>query len=235
MTIKYIFDVDGTLTPSRGKINEDFRLWFVDFCINNKVYLVTGSDYPKTVEQLGEYLCRWPVCIFNCSGNDVWAKGKNICTNDWHMPVEVEKFLTQHLKDSKFVLRTGQHFDRRPGCVNFSILGRGATLRERQLYREWDIKTNERNLIVQQFREIFSPDLEISAGGETGVDIYPRGANKSQIMKYFQVNDQLMFFGDRMDQFGNDRPLANEIAVAGGTNFHVTDWQETWKILKKIS
>ena len=27
----FIFDVDGTLTPSRDRINEDFRLWFLDF------------------------------------------------------------------------------------------------------------------------------------------------------------------------------------------------------------
>ncbi len=235
MTTKYIFDVDGTLTPSRGKINEDFRLWFIDFCAANQVYLVTGSDHPKTVEQLGEYLCEWPVYIFNCSGSDVWANGKNIRTSNWCMPAEVEDFLDSYLKNSKFVLRTGQHFDQRPGSVNFSVVGRGATLRERQLYQAWDTETNERNHIVQQFREKFSHTMEISAGGETGVDIYPIGSNKSQIMQYFDSSDHLIFFGDRMDHHGNDRPLADAIADAGGINYHVTNWQETWEILKKIS
>ena len=27
----YVFDVDGTLTPSRGKIDVEFKAWFLDF------------------------------------------------------------------------------------------------------------------------------------------------------------------------------------------------------------
>lgn len=37
MTKSFIFDVDGTLTPSRGRIDEDFRLWFAQFCWDNDV------------------------------------------------------------------------------------------------------------------------------------------------------------------------------------------------------
>ena len=45
--MKYIFDVDGTLTPSRQPIMPEFKDWFLDFCKHNEVYIVTGSDYPK--------------------------------------------------------------------------------------------------------------------------------------------------------------------------------------------
>ena len=51
---KFIFDVDGTLTPSRGRIDSEFEKWFIEFASNNEVYLATGSDYDKTLEQLGE-------------------------------------------------------------------------------------------------------------------------------------------------------------------------------------
>jgi hydroxymethylpyrimidine pyrophosphatase-like HAD family hydrolase len=50
----FIFDVDGTLTPSRSEIDKEFAEWFLGYCSRNSVYLVTGSDYPKTVEQVGE-------------------------------------------------------------------------------------------------------------------------------------------------------------------------------------
>ena len=50
----FIFDVDGTLTPSRGKMDYEFKLWFLNFIKQNPVALVTGSDLQKTVEQLGE-------------------------------------------------------------------------------------------------------------------------------------------------------------------------------------
>ena len=234
----FIFDVDGTLTPSRAKIVEEFRVWFTDFFINNDVYLVTGSDYPKTEEQLGEYLLRWPVTVYNCSGNDVWQKGVNIRTNPWTMPVVVQEFLQYRLDTSKFVLRTGQHFDIRPGSVNFSILGRGATLQERQLYRAWDSETSERNQLIEDFRRNFGDELEISAGGETGVDIYPRGCNKSQILTDFdKETDFILFFGDRMDEHGNDRPLADRLFADGyqGATYPVEDWQHTWRILKDLT
>ena len=50
---KFIFDVDGTLTPSRGKIDPDFLQFMLYFAGINDVYLVTGSDRDKTLEQVG--------------------------------------------------------------------------------------------------------------------------------------------------------------------------------------
>ena len=41
---RFIFDVDGTLTPSRQAMDPEFKEWFIDFIKANKVWLVTGSD-----------------------------------------------------------------------------------------------------------------------------------------------------------------------------------------------
>ena len=49
---KFIFDVDGTLTPSRQEIDMDFAVFFTDFCAENDVYLVTGRDREKRIEQV---------------------------------------------------------------------------------------------------------------------------------------------------------------------------------------
>ena len=43
----YIFDIDGTLTPSRNPIDKEFKKQFINFCKYNKVWLVTGSDKDK--------------------------------------------------------------------------------------------------------------------------------------------------------------------------------------------
>ena len=51
--MKFIFDVDGTLTPSRRQIEPDFLQFFLDFVDNHEVYLVTGSNREKTIEQIG--------------------------------------------------------------------------------------------------------------------------------------------------------------------------------------
>ena len=49
----YIFDIDGTLTPSRLPIDKEFKKWFINWCENKNIYFVTGSDKDKTIEQIG--------------------------------------------------------------------------------------------------------------------------------------------------------------------------------------
>ena len=43
----YVFDVDGTLTPSRQAIDPQFNSFFCRFIDNHSVSLVTGSDIAK--------------------------------------------------------------------------------------------------------------------------------------------------------------------------------------------
>jgi phosphomannomutase len=228
---KFIFDVDGTLTPSRASINPDFKEFFLEFCRFNSVTLVTGSDIAKTVEQLGEEITELVDTVYCCSGNDVWAKGKNIRSSTWTLPIEVRHWLENKLSNSNFVLRTGNHLEERPGCLNFSILGRNATLKERQLYKSWDESSKERETLVELFNGIFT-DICAKIGGETGIDIYPKGFDKSQIVKDFSVSDKLLFFGDKMDILGNDYPLKIKIENNNlGSCFEVKDWEHTKKIL----
>ena len=52
MNKKFIFDVDGTLTPSRQEIDPDFEKYMIEFSNENDVYLVTGSNREKTIEHV---------------------------------------------------------------------------------------------------------------------------------------------------------------------------------------
>ena len=83
---KFIFDVDGTLTPSRGLINKEFEQFFENFCLANDVYLVTGSDKPKTVEQVGEKIYNRCKRVYQCSGSDVWEGDNSILKSIWTLP-----------------------------------------------------------------------------------------------------------------------------------------------------
>ena len=230
---KFIFDVDGTLTPSRQKINGEFFAWFDDFCSDNEVYFVTGSDYSKTVEQLGEYLCEKVAGVYNCSGSDVWKKGKNIKTETWKLPQEAHEWLSEQLTASNYNIRTGLHFEHRPGMVNFSVVGRNATLKQRKDYVAYDEYTDERVYIAHNFNLLF-PELQAKVGGEISIDIFPKGKDKSQIHTEFDpVKDILYFFGDRMDIDGNDYPLKKVILDKDlGFCYNVKDYKETWKILQ---
>jgi len=225
----FVFDVDGTLTPSRGKIDPQFEKDFLEFCQSNDVYLITGSDRAKTIEQVGEQIYNACVAVHNCSGCDVWEQDKNVYTDDWKLSDTERQWLEHHLAASEFTLRTGNHIEERPGCVNYSIVGRNATLGERKLYVEYDQRTNERAKLAEQFNHEF-PDCEAKVGGETGLDISLKGNDKSQFLERVPANVHVVFFGDRMEPGGNDRPLADAIGTTGSCH-HVTDWRHTATIL----
>lgn len=230
---KFIFDVDGTLTPSRQPMDPDFQRWFLNFQEHNFVYLVTGSDRLKTLEQVGNMVYNFANRVYNCSGSDVWEQDKNLYTNNWKLPQLAHEFLSQCLTESEFVLRTGLHFEHRPGMCNFSVVGRNATMDERKLYVEHDLRYNERDTIARSFETMF-PDIQAKVGGETGIDIFPKGSDKSQILRDFDPNDELHFFGDAMHPHGNDYPLKKQIIDKDlGVCYNVKNWEDTWKILRK--
>lgn len=227
---KFIFDVDGTLTPSRGIIDPEFEKWFLSFCASNDVYLVTGSDRSKTLEQLGTTICYQCNAVYQCSGNEVYHASVIVRKNNWIIPTTAKTWLLTQLHNNKFNLRTGNHLEERTGMANFSIVGRNANTTERAKYVKWDSLYDDRITIATEFNKLF-PTLEARLGGETGLDISLTGYDKSQIIKDFDTNDTIYFFGDRMEKGGNDYPLSS---VNPGYNFHVNDWKDTWNTLKTL-
>jgi|TARA_B100000085_G_scaffold245878_1_gene239303 phosphomannomutase len=229
--MKYIFDVDGTLTPSRKKIDPDFLIFFNSFALANEVYLVTGSDRDKTIEQITHLLYCNCKRVYNCAGNDVYEGDVSVYRNDWTLPLEAREHLNEELLQSTFPVRTGIHIEERPGCVNFSIVGRGANQTERLVYSDWDEIKGERRAIAERFNKKF-PELHAFVGGVTGVDISDKGSDKSQIIRDFQ-DGGVVFYGDRMEEQGNDKPLADAILNNKlGEVVSVTGWKDTWNKLR---
>ena len=228
----YVFDVDGTLTPSRGTIDAEFAEWFGHFARSHAVCYATGSDRSKTVEQLGEELFNLAEYSFNCAGNEVYKNGKPIYKSDWQLPNDACLWLEEQLRSSKYVARYGKHFEQRTGLLNFSVVGRNARSSQRTAYYEWDKINNERNNIARAFNKQF-PELKAQVGGETGIDIFARGHDKSQIIKYF--TKPVKFYGDSMTPEGNDRPLADALVDNNmGQCYTVNNWQQTWDLLKAL-
>ncbi len=231
---KFIFDVDGTLTDSRQQMDFEFMCFMIKFCCTYDVYLVTGSDRAKTVEQVGLDVYNRSIRVYNCSGADVYEKDVNVYKSDWKISDEVKKFLRDELDYSQFPIRCGNHIEERPGGINFSILGRGEgiNLADREEYVKWDRNTGERILIADRIKNQF-PNLNVQIGGQTGLDISDN--DKSQILRDFNIDDDIHFFGDMMQKGQNDYPLAVAVDKRGGTNYTVNSWQETYKKLKDLT
>jgi hypothetical protein len=131
-----------------------------------------------------------------------------------------------------FSLRTGNHIEQRSGMANFSVVGRNANAEQRAKYVEYDTVKNERINIASAFNTMF-PDLQATVGGDTGIDIAARGADKSQILRDFKEDDTIHFYGDAMFIGGNDKPLADALQKYQlGFSHQVDDWKHTWEILK---
>ena len=230
---KFIFDVDGTLTPSRKQMDVGFSAEFLIFCCKYDTYLVTGSDRAKTIEQVGSDIYNRCKRVFNCSGSDIYDGRNSVYRSDWKPSDELISFLNDELDYSTFPIRTGDHIESRPGGINFSILGRGqgVVLEERDEYVKWDRKHDERKNIARKIKERF-PNLEVQVGGQTGLDISPLGRNKGQILRDFGKDDFIYFYGDMMAEGQNDFPLANLIRTKKlGFTYHVHSYEHTWDIL----
>jgi len=207
---------------------------FIIFSCKHDVYLVTGSNREKTIEQIGLDVYNRAKRVYNCAGNDIYERGNLVYRNPWTLPDDARRFLLDELDYSQFTLKTGNHIEKRSGCVNFSILGRNALFEERKIYKEWDKLMNERIDIANRFNLEF-PELFAFVGGETGIDISSKGSDKGQIIRDFSFDDELHFFGDRMDEMGNDYPLAVEVKKRGGYTYHVKDWEDTRTRLEEFS
>ena len=230
---KFIFDVDGTLTPSRKQMDVGFSAEFLIFCCKFDTYLVTGSDRAKTIEQVGLDIYNRCKRVFNCSGSDIYDGKNSVYRSDWKPTRKLINFLSDELDYSTFPHKTGNHIEHRPGGINFSILGRGEdSMKHRKEYVKWDINTTERILMSDRIKSEF-PDLNIQIGGETGLDI--SDSDKSQILRDFNPEDEIHFFGDMMEKGQNDYPLAKAVDKRGGTNYNVSSWQETYNKLKDLT
>jgi phosphomannomutase len=215
------------LTAIHQRIDENFRLWFLDWIDRHDAYIVTGSDYPKTLEQVGIEILNTAELVFSCCGNQVRRKGDVVHSSDWLPPEALLRALECELDGSAFATKTGNHIELRTGMVNFSVLGRNASREERRRYTRWDEATGERLEIARSLTERFE-EFEFSLGGETGLDIFPKGRDKRQVMAWIQ--GPLIFFGDRTEPGGNDHVLACVADVV----HTVTGWEQTWEILKCI-
>jgi len=231
----FLFDVDGTLTPSRGRINEDFRLYMINFCEKHDCYIVTGSDQEKSIEQLGGYLYDRFKKQFQCNGNQVFENSvTQIYESEWKLPTECKEWMEEKVSKSISPFKTGRHIEERVGMANFSILGRNAGTFSRREYVTWDKETNERMLLAKEFNENFKGlGVQAQVSGETGLDVTPIGKDKSQVLEWF--DDEVYFFGDACYEGGNDYPLASAIIEKGqGSVYNVDTWKETCEKLKEI-
>ena len=246
MSKVFIFDVDGTLTPSRLPMTEEFQKFFKEWAKKNNFHLVTGSN----IEKLQEQMCMYDIeaeGIFTCCGNQFWRPDPHITNisaeliydNEFKVSRKLKKLLGTILSNSIYPHRYGNHIEDRGSMVNFSIVGRDCNQEQREEYFKYDNEKGERKIIAQAIKEKF-PDLDAVIGGQISIDIYPKGNDKSQVLDIIKQDrlvqpDEYIFIGDRTEEGGNDYPLANLInQQVIGQVFQTDGPENTQKILEEL-
>ena len=215
----YIFDVDGTLTPSRRPMTEDFLEFFNGWTKSNPFYLVSGSDLDKIKEQVPEFILERAEGIFTCGGNKFFIDNKLEYEKVFNPPNNLLTYLGQQVRESDTPVMAANHRENRGSMLNFSVVGRDCTLEERAKYFEWDKQVGEREKIAEEIRSGW-PGIDAVIGGQISIDIAPVGNDKSQVIKRIKVDYQIpfgadveyVFIGDRTMEGGNDYPLAEKMS-----------------------
>lgn len=220
-----VFDVDGTLTDSRAEMDPEFAKEFQKWVLESghAVWLITGSDYPKTLEQVGSAICESVAGVYNCAGNELHTGGILQDARSWTPSDELRSWLMMHLTTQPWPIKTGLHLEERTGLANWSPVGRACARPERQQFYEWDCRHHYRAELAQRLEAAF-PELQATVAGETGIDIYPRGWDKSQISDRVRPFD---FFGDKCGPGGNDETIARRAQQV----WEVTSWRDTRQAL----
>ena len=230
----YIFDVDGTLTPSRNPMDKDFKDFFKKFLKKKRVWLISGSDKDKTIEQVGKDVWTNVERVYQSSGNQLWVKGELKYQYEFKTEDYLKELLKIFLDKSEYPHRYGNHIEERPGALNFSVVGRDCTQEQREHYAKWDDKHQERKDFAWEIKERY-PWLDAVVGGEISIDIYEKFKDKGQIVK--DIRGKFEFFGDRLYPGGNDFAVQQEIVSQkrkGCKTHPVKTWRDTEELLHSI-
>ena len=219
MTV-YVFDMDGTLTPARLPMTEEFKKEFLPWLKTHTAFIATGSDYSKVGEQLPQEVIDAFTGIYGSMGNTLHQNGKLIYKKEIEYNENLLNDLENFRKNTKYPYKLfGNYIEKRIGMVNFSVIGRDCTYEEREKYTAWD-KINGERLNIQKTLSEKYPEYDFECGGNISLDIIPKGCGKSQIAHNLREkcpNEKIIFMGDRTYLGGNDYALAHELSTMDNT------------------
>lgn len=216
-----IFDLDGTLAPSKSPLEPDMADLLVRLISKKKVAVISGGGYPQFETQ---FLKTMPISADNysnlillpTSGTRMYLWRGAWCEQyaEHLSPHEKEKILTTlnlAFKSGGYVRPEktyGPIIEDRGSQITFSALGQSAPLLVKS---GWDPSREKREKIAGFLRDRL-PEFDVRIGGTTSIDITKRGINKSygirKLEQFLKIDtDKMLFVGDALFQGGNDYPV----------------------------
>eukprot|EP00796_Vickermania_ingenoplastis_P005118 gene5118-3674_t len=235
-----LFDVDGTLTPSRNPETPDMketlkRARAAGFTIG----IVGGSDFSKQKEQLGETILEDFDYVFSENGLLSYKDGKHFHQNSLLKSLGNEKIVKfvkkclHSIADLNIPVQRGTFVEFRNGMLNISPIGRNCSQAERDEFEKFDNQHHVREKLIQELKKTF-PDynLTYSVGGQISFDVFPKGWDKTYCLQFVEKEfDTIHFFGDKTDVGGNDYEIYTDPRTQGHS---VKTYKDTIAILNQL-
>ncbi|KAK3602588.1 hypothetical protein CHS0354_020652 [Potamilus streckersoni] len=236
-----IFDVDGTLTLPRQKVDAEMAAFLKKLKMKVKVALVGGSDLVKIEEQMGgSDVIKSFDYVFAENGLVAFKDGVQVGQQNLlkHMGEEklqkVINFCLRYMSELTLPAKRGTFIEFRSSMINVCPVGRSCSQEERLQFAEYDEEHGLRKKFVEALYANF-PDggLKFAIGGQISIDIFPVGWDKTYCLNYVERDNfkSIHFFGDKTEKGGNDHEIYEDHRTIGHT---VTSPQDTMKQLTEI-
>ncbi len=236
-----IFDLDGTLSPSKCPIEAGMAELLVNILAYKKVAIISGSSYSVFETNILSKLPDGNVNLTNLfllptSGTRLLAWKGLWCeeyaehlspSEKQSVMIALNQALIETAHDAPF--RTyGPVIEDRGSQITFSANGQNAPL---EIKQTWDPDGKKRIRIAETLRARL-PNFDIRVGGTNSIDITRRGVNKAygirKLEEYFKMSlDKMLFVGDKLEFGGNDYPAR----TTGVDCIQVSGPEETTRLL----
>ena len=234
-----LFDVDGTLTLPRSKVEPEILNMLSKLKNNHSIGIVGGSDFQKIQEQLVTPLDELFDYVF-CENGMVAYKGKNLIGQKIISEKIGESnlqrllnFVLKYISELDLPIKRGTFIEFRNGMLNISPIGRNCSQNERIEFEKYDEENKIRETLVNELKLKFQDlNLSYTIGGQISFDVFPKGWDKTQCLQYLTNDfDTIYFFGDKIEIGGNDHELYNSDLTIG---YHVENPNDTLKICNDL-
>lgn len=238
----FVFDLDGTLAPSKSALGTEIAGLLHDLLGVMRVAVISGGDWSQFQKQLLanlpdderlKDLYLLPTCgtqFYEYVGH--WSKVYSEDLTDDERR-KIKDSLQEALDESGIKVEKiwGEAIEDRGSQITLSVLGQEAPLSAKET---WDPDFKKRTAIKAILQPMI-PEFAINMGGTTSIDVTKPGIDKAYGIA--KLRDQLkipinemLFAGDAIFPGGNDYPAQ----TAGVDSILVRDPLETARVIQTV-
>lgn len=221
--ILFLFDVDGTLSPSRDTAPPKILEMLKE--LRKRVYIafVGGSDLVKQKEQIGSDILDIFDYGFPENGTIFYKEGELVSSASiiTFLGEDNYKKLTNRilrlLSEIDCPVKRGVFVELRQSLINVCPVGRSCTREERNAFDKFDAEALVRKKLCKDLQELCDElKMQTSIGGQISIDIFPKGWDKTYCLQHVK-QEKIFFFGDKTMEGGNDYEIFSHERVVGTT------------------